>query len=265
MAPGPEPRRGHRARHRLMPDLARGAVALCFVTRSSWWGRPGRPAGGARRHRGRPRRRDRLEAPPAPLPLRRRPGRDQRRGRRGGLGRDPHLRHGEGVRLPRGPGRDRVLLRRGRPNGRRDGALRDDLQPRARRLARAPSVRRGPFSPDDLRRRPHRARAAARALGAPRQRTVHALRRVGPHRTSSSATVGSRGSSRSTARKATSRRSPRAPSCSRPGPPVGSTRTRRTRTAAPGTGSPPPTRSGPSSRTWSSSSSTRPRCSRRAS
>ena len=61
------------------------------------------------------RRRRRLEAPPDPQPLRRGRGRDQRGAREQGRGqpRDARLRHGQGLRLPRRPGRDRDLHARG--------------------------------------------------------------------------------------------------------------------------------------------------------
>ena len=60
-------------------------------------------------------RRRHLEASSDPQPLRRGRGRDQRRAReRGrGLAGDAHVRHGQGLRLHRRPGRDRDLLPRG--------------------------------------------------------------------------------------------------------------------------------------------------------
>ena len=68
----------------------------------------------ARRHRGaRPGREGRrdLEAPPDAEPLRRRRGRHQRGARQQGRGqpREARVRHGQGLRLPRRPGRDRDL------------------------------------------------------------------------------------------------------------------------------------------------------------
>ena len=67
---------------------------------------------GARRGR---RRRRRLEAPPDAQPLRRSGGRHQRRARKRGPDDpgDSHLRHGQGLGLPRRPGCDRDPLPRG--------------------------------------------------------------------------------------------------------------------------------------------------------
>ena len=115
----------------------------------------------ARRDRGirrRRRRRGRLEAAPGPQPLRRGRGRDQRGARervRGQPG-DPRVRHGQGLGLPRRPGRDRGLHARGGPatsTSSRTGARllahrgrQDRAAPvRRRRRARAPRTR--PTSP----------------------------------------------------------------------------------------------------------------------
>ena len=113
-------------------------------------------------------RRRRLEAPPDPQPLRRGRGRDQRgaRQQRRGQPGDPRLRHGQGVGLPRRPGRDRDLHARGARRHLPARALGRGLLAQRGRQARAAAVRRRRLAAHGLRRRHHRPRAHPRALRA---------------------------------------------------------------------------------------------------
>ena len=123
--------------------------------------RRARRRGGLRRHarrdrglrRGR-RRGDDLEDPPDPLPLRRGRGRHQRGARQRGRGqpRDPRLRHRQGLRLPRRPGRDRDLraggARRHLSSSRTGARSSPAARTASSRSARsAPPARRAPSTP----------------------------------------------------------------------------------------------------------------------
>ena len=132
---------------------------------------------GPRRGRG---CRRRLEAPPDPKPLRRRRGRHQRGARKRSRGqpRDPHVRHGQGLRLPRRPGLDRDPLPRGARRHLPARALGSRLLARRGRPARAASVRRRGLAAHGLRSGHHRPRPDPGALRAARQARHHGLRGV---------------------------------------------------------------------------------------
>ena len=123
----------------------------------------------ARRARRRGRRGDRghhEQGPPRPLALQRGRGRHQRRAEPGRLVGVARLRHGQGLGLPRRPGRDRDHV----PGGARRGAVARapgrHLPPQPRGQARHARLRRRLGRPHLLRGRHHRPGAAARALRA---------------------------------------------------------------------------------------------------
>ena len=223
-----------------------------------------RDAGGDRGARRRRRRRGDLEAAPDPQPFRRGRGRHQRRARKRGAGlpRDARLRHGQGLRLPRRPGRGRDLRARGAGRHLRARALGRRVHARRRRAARAAAVRRRRLAAHGLRRRHHGPRPDPGALRAARQARHPGLRGV----LRLEARRGRRplpGRDRlgSPARRAAgdlrhARRS------SPPAASGGSTASRRTPTRARATAPPWRSGSGCRSRTWSSCSSTRRRCTR---
>ena len=139
-----------------------------------------RHARGDRGLRRRRQRRGDLEAAPDPQPFRRGRGRHQRgaRERGRGLAGDPRVRHGQGVRLPRRPGRDRDLHAGGARRHLPARALgRVLLAPRGRQ-ARAAPVRRRRLAAHGLRGGHHRPRADPGALRAAREARHHGLRGV---------------------------------------------------------------------------------------
>ena len=96
-----------------------------------------------------------------------------------------HVRHDQGLRLARRPGRDRVHVQDGAAGRLRARALRDAVRPQPRRhdlpaAVRRPhgELRREAGAARVRRRRPHRPRAAAHALPAQRPRAHAVLRRV---------------------------------------------------------------------------------------
>ena len=110
----------------------------------------------------------RLEAPPDAQPLRRGRGRHQRGARQHGRGQpgDARLRHRQGLRLPRRPGRDRDLHARGARRHLPARALGLRLLAQRRGQARPAPVRRRRLAAHRLRGRHHRPRAHPRALRA---------------------------------------------------------------------------------------------------
>ena len=120
---------------------------------------------GIRRRR---RRRRHLEDPPDPEPLRSGRGRHQRgaRERVRGRSREARLRHGQGLRLPRRPGRDRGPLRRGARRRLPARALGRRLLAHGGRADRAAPLRRRRRAAYRLRSGHHRARPRARPLRA---------------------------------------------------------------------------------------------------
>ena len=157
----PEPPRARRGSRSTLATVVASAGGGRAGTTSAGASAPAAPgcAPRSRRHdagmrprsRRRRRRRDRLEDPSDAQPLRRGRGRDQRgaRERLRGRPRDARLRHRQGLRLPRRPGRDRDPLRRGarrrlpaRALGRRLLAHRGRRGSRSARSA--PPARRAP-------------------------------------------------------------------------------------------------------------------------
>ena len=130
---------------------------------------------------------------PDPQPYRRGAGRHRRQPRQHGPG--PldlaHVRHGQGLRLARRPGRDRIYGPRSPGRGLRARACGRAVQPHRRRQDLPARVRRhdpehgrGPAGAAHLRRRrPHRPRDAAHALPAEpevRRRLLHRIFRARP-------------------------------------------------------------------------------------
>ena len=140
--------------------------------------RPRRPARGPRRRRGGRVGRDRQQGPPGPLALQRRPGRDQRGAQPRRLLGVARLRHDQGLRLPRRPGRDRDHVPRGAGGDPPPRAPRRHLPPQRGGQARHPRLRRRLGRPHLLRRRHHRPGDHARPLRA----ADEALRRGRPLR-----------------------------------------------------------------------------------
>ena len=128
-----------------------------------------------------------VEGVPDAVAHRRRPGRHRRQPRQHERGQLAlaHVRHDQGLRLARRPGRDRVHVPRGGAGRLRARALRHAVRPQRRRHDLPAAVRRphGELRREAgaaclRRRRPHRARAAAHALPAQRPRAHAVLRRV---------------------------------------------------------------------------------------
>ena len=198
----PRPRRAHRRRRR------------------------GRPVGGPRAGQGRRRRRRPDEALPDPLPHRRRAGRGVcRPGQPGGgpLG-VAHVRHDQGRRLPRRPGRGRGPRPRGDRDRDRARAHGPAVQPDARRPDRPapvrrphPELRRGPGPAVVLRRRPDRAHDPPDPLPAVHQARREVLRRVPRRRPASPrAAISARRAGRGRRRLPDRRRRDRTRSAPRP-------------------------------------------------
>ena len=118
--------------------------------------------------RSRRRRRAPLEDPPGSQPFGRGRGRDQRGARQRLRGRpgEARVRHGQGLGLPRRPGRDRGPLRRGARRRLPARALGRSLLAHRGRPDRPAPVRRGGRAAHRLRGRHHRPRPRARALRA---------------------------------------------------------------------------------------------------
>ncbi|CAA9554237.1 MAG: Succinate dehydrogenase flavoprotein subunit, partial [uncultured Thermomicrobiales bacterium] len=159
-------RRGHRRRRRGRPD----------------GGHPARRQGEHRR---------RLQALPAAVPHRRRPGRDQRRPgqHRGRPLAVAHVRHRQGRRLPGRPGRRRGARPGGGRRRARAGAHGAAVQPDAGRPDRPaplrrphPQLRGGSRPPRLLRGRPHRPHDHPDALPAGDQAQRQLPRRAPPDR-----------------------------------------------------------------------------------
>ena len=176
--------------------------------------RTGRPARRARRRGRRVDRGHHEQGPPRPLPLQRGRGRHQRRAEPRRLVGVARLRHRQGLRLPRRPGRDRDHVPRGARRGAVARAPGRHLPPQPRGQARHARVRRRLGRPHLLRGRHHRPGAAARALraadeaprdGRPLRGVVRHRARAGRRRASAAA--------RSRATSATARCS-----CSPPSP-----------------------------------------------
>ncbi len=137
----------------------------------------------ARRYRGsRPgsRRRAHLEDPSGSQPLRGGRGRDQRgaRERLRGQRRGARLRHGQGLRLPRRPGRDRDPLRGSARRRLPARALGGDLLAHGGRADRAAPLRRRGRAAHRLRGRHHRPRPRPRPLRAGHEARPARLRGV---------------------------------------------------------------------------------------
>ena len=132
---------------------------------------------GIRRRRGR-RRLSKIH--PDPQPLRRGRGRDQRRARKRvrGRPREARLRHGQGLRLPGRPGRDRGPLRGGAGRRLPARALGRGLLAHGGRADRAAPVRRRRRAAHGLRGRHHRPRPRPRPLRADDEARRHDLRGV---------------------------------------------------------------------------------------
>ena len=147
-----------------------------------------RHARGARAGAGQPQGRGAVQSVPDALAYRRRPGRHRRAARQHHRGQLAlaHVRHRQGLRLPRRPGRDRVHVPardRGRGRARAHGHA---VRPHRERRD-LPAAFRRPYAelrqPQDgdarlRRRRPHRARHAAHALPAERALEQPVPRRV---------------------------------------------------------------------------------------
>ena len=179
-----------------------------------------------------------LEDPPDPQPLRRGRGRDQRGARKRVRGRPraARVRHGQRLRLPGRPGRDRGPLRRGARRRLRARALGRGLLAHRGRADRAAPVRRRRRAAHRLRGRHHRPRARPRPLRAGDEALDPGLRGV-------VRVEGDRGGRPLPGRDrlghherrpqgASARRRSSSPPAAR----AGSTRERRTRTPAPATG-----------------------------
>jgi hypothetical protein len=199
--------------------VTESAVACCF---SSTWSGPPRSSGGAhdrsgtqvrRRDRGAraaracaPRSSSRRRASRSPVLSKVFPTRSHTVAAQGGVGASlgnmgedqldlAHVRHDQGIRLPRRPGRDRVHVPHGARGGDRARALRDALRPQRERHRVPAPVRRHsanfgekPGAAQLLRRGPHRPRDAAHALPAQRARAHAVLRRVDGARPQSATT-----------------------------------------------------------------------------
>ena len=105
------------------------------------------------------------------------------------------LRHGQGLRLPRRPGRDRDLHARGARRHLPARALGRVLLAARGRQARAAPVRRRGLAAHGLRRRHHRPRADPGALRAAREARHHASTRSTSPGSSSRTTAAARASS----------------------------------------------------------------------
>ena len=203
-----------------------------------------RPGGGSRGRDGG----DHVQGPPRPLALQRGGRRHQRGPEPGRLVGVARLRHRQGLRLPRRPGRDRDHVPRGARRGALARALRRHLPPQRDRAPRHARLRRRLGRPHLLRGRHHRPGAAARALRAADEapRADRPLRgvvrhRARPGRRAASAAAPSRATS-ATARWSCS--PPRRRSRPRAAPASASSRP-PTRSSAPATGSPRATASAP--------------------
>ena len=117
------------------------------------------------------------QGPPRPLALERGAGRHQRGAEPRGLLGVARLRHGQGLRLPGRPGRDRDHVPRGARRDPPPRAPRRDLPPQRGGQARHPRLRRRLRRPHLLRGRHHRPGDPARAL-----RAADEARRGGPLR-----------------------------------------------------------------------------------
>ena len=148
------------------PGAAIGSLAYASSRRPHHRRGPRRPA---RRARGRRRRgvgRDHQQGPSRPLPLGRRRGRHQRGPQPRGLVGVARVRHRQGLRLPRRPGRDRDHVPRGARRDPLARARRRHLPPQRHRPPRHARVRRRLAGAHVLRRRHHRPGDPARALRA---------------------------------------------------------------------------------------------------
>ena len=128
--------------------------------------RPGRAAGRSRRRRGGRLGRDHQQGPSGTLPLQRGPGRHQRGPQPRRLLGVARLRHGQGLRLPGRPGRDRDHVPRGAGGDPPPRAPRRHLPSQRGGQARHPRLRRRLRRPHVLRRRHHRPGDHARPLRA---------------------------------------------------------------------------------------------------
>ena len=165
--------------------------------------RRSRLRGYARGHRGVRRRGERrcdLEAASDPEPFGRGRGRHQRgaRQRRRGLRRVARVRHRQGLRLHRRPGRDRDLHARGAGRHLPARALGRGLLEARRRQARAAPVRRRRLAAHRVRRRHHRPRADPGALRAARASATSRSTRSTSPGSSSRTTAAARASSAGT-------------------------------------------------------------------
>ncbi len=148
------------------PHVSRPQRAHASTRRLDHRGRPRRPARRARRRSEGRERGDHEQGPPRSLALGRRRRRDQRgdqRRRRLALAR---LRHGQGLGLPRRPGRDRSDVLGGARRGDAPRAHRRHLPPQREGRDGPARVRRRLDEAHRLRRRHHRPGAPARALRA---------------------------------------------------------------------------------------------------
>ena len=176
-----------------------------------------------------------------------------------------HLRHRQGRRLPRRPGRRRGDVQGGHRRGPRPGEDGPAVQPHARGQDRPapvrrahPQPRRGRRAPLLLRGRPHRPHDPADALPAVHQAGRRVLQRVLRPRPADDRRPRSAASSPTSWPPARSTSSPASRSCSPPAASARSSRRRPTRTPSPATAWASSGARACRWRTWSSSSSTRP-------
>ena len=124
--------------------------------------RPRRPARGPQRRAGRRIGGDHLQGPPGPVPFQCGPGRHQRRSQPRGLLGVARLRHGQGLRLPGRPGRDRDHVPGGARRAAPARAHGRHLPPQPGGPAGHARLRRRLGGPHLLRRRHHRPGDPAR-------------------------------------------------------------------------------------------------------
>ena len=174
---------------------------------------------------------------------------------------EPHLRHGEGLGLPRRPGRDRDPLRERAGRDLPARALGGGVQPPGGHGQDRPAtVRRRRLPAHLLRRRPDRPGHPAHALHGVREVRDPDLRGVLRHPPRAATATGAAPESWPTTwSTAASRPSGPGPSCWPPAAPAASTGPRPTPTPRPATAWASPSPPASRSRTWSSCSSTRPR------
>ena len=220
----------------------------------------------ARRHRDRggragPRRGRGVQGLPDAQPHRLRRGRRGGGDRRGRQHRRARLRHDLGQRLARRPGRDRGVRPRGPARAAAARALGLPLEPSARWPRRGARLRRHEEDAHLVRRGqdrfPHAARAVPDLAEVPRR---HPLRRVVRDPAAGRRRSGPRAGGRGAAHRTHPGHHRHARWCSPPAAAARSSRSPPTPTSTPATAWRSPTGPARRSRTWSSSSTTRPAC-----